>query len=155
MNKFCIDLQGTMLPDVIAAVVEAWYDSEILAKSRQSLDLAIKMKDTMMDEAILIQNDTTNYKRMKIKLERRGNKIGLRGFLPSKTAKNDYEFQRISFAQPFTPKGFASAKFLAQLVIDDLETGNFAWEKWNDKHFIEKSALAFSSNYDESVLARM
>jgi len=28
MSKFCIDLEGTMLPDVIAAVVEAWYDAQ-------------------------------------------------------------------------------------------------------------------------------
>jgi hypothetical protein len=26
MSKFCIDLEGMMLPDAIAAVVEAWYD---------------------------------------------------------------------------------------------------------------------------------
>jgi hypothetical protein len=155
MSKFCIELEGMMLPDAIAAVVEAWYDSQVLTKFRQSLDSAIEMKDATMDEAILIQNDSTKFKRMKIKLERRGNKIGLRGFLPSKTVKNGYAFQRISFAQPSTPKGFASARFLAQLVIEDLETGNFVWEKWNDKHFIEESALAFAGTYDESVLAPM
>jgi hypothetical protein len=27
MSKFCIDLEGVMLPDAIAAVVEAWYDA--------------------------------------------------------------------------------------------------------------------------------
>jgi hypothetical protein len=26
MSKFCIDLEDVMLPDAIAAVVEAWYD---------------------------------------------------------------------------------------------------------------------------------
>jgi biotin operon repressor len=28
MSKFCIDLDGVMLPDAIAAVVEAWYDAQ-------------------------------------------------------------------------------------------------------------------------------
>ena len=28
MSKFCIDLEGMMLPDAIAAVVEAWYDAQ-------------------------------------------------------------------------------------------------------------------------------
>ena len=28
MSKFCIDLEGVMLPDAIAAVVEAWYDAQ-------------------------------------------------------------------------------------------------------------------------------
>ena len=28
MSKFCIDLDGMMLPDAIAAVVEAWYDAQ-------------------------------------------------------------------------------------------------------------------------------
>ena len=28
MTKFCIELEGVMLPDAIAAVVEAWYDAQ-------------------------------------------------------------------------------------------------------------------------------
>lgn len=28
MSKFCIDLEGVMLPDAIAAVVEAWLDAQ-------------------------------------------------------------------------------------------------------------------------------
>jgi len=28
MSTFCIDLEGVMLPDAIAAVVEAWYDAQ-------------------------------------------------------------------------------------------------------------------------------
>lgn len=28
MSKFCIELEGMMLPDAIAAVVEAWYDAQ-------------------------------------------------------------------------------------------------------------------------------
>ena len=28
MSKFCIELEGMMMPDAIAAVVEAWYDAQ-------------------------------------------------------------------------------------------------------------------------------
>lgn len=28
MSKFCIELEGMMLPDAIAAVVEAWYEAQ-------------------------------------------------------------------------------------------------------------------------------
>jgi hypothetical protein len=34
MSKFCIDLEGVMLPDAIAAVVEAWYDAQNEAGER-------------------------------------------------------------------------------------------------------------------------
>ncbi len=30
MSKFCIELNGVMLPDAIAAVVEAWYEAQNL-----------------------------------------------------------------------------------------------------------------------------
>jgi hypothetical protein len=32
MSKFCIDLEGMMLPDAIAAIVEAWYDAQTTDK---------------------------------------------------------------------------------------------------------------------------
>ena len=37
MSKFCIDLEGVMLPDAIAAVVEAWYDVQNKAGERQAI----------------------------------------------------------------------------------------------------------------------
>jgi len=33
MSKFCIDLEGMLLPDAIAAVVEAWYEKQALSFS--------------------------------------------------------------------------------------------------------------------------
>ena len=37
MSKFCIELEGVMLPDAIAAVVEAWYEA-------QNMDISINEK---------------------------------------------------------------------------------------------------------------
>jgi hypothetical protein len=41
MSKFCIDLEGMMLPDAIAAVVEAWYDAQM--PSEQSIQQHIRI----------------------------------------------------------------------------------------------------------------
>jgi hypothetical protein len=48
MSKFCIDLEGMMLPDAIAAVVEAWYDaqSSTFSNLAESWDKKIDIKAT-------------------------------------------------------------------------------------------------------------
>jgi len=33
MSQFCIDFEGMLLPDAIAAVVEAWYEAQIAEQS--------------------------------------------------------------------------------------------------------------------------
>jgi hypothetical protein len=40
MSKFCIDLEGVMLPDAIAAVVEAWYDAQNTLVSNANEEIA-------------------------------------------------------------------------------------------------------------------
>jgi hypothetical protein len=47
MSNFCIDLDGMMLPDAIAAVVEAWYEAqntELKADWVEQLRLKIKQE---------------------------------------------------------------------------------------------------------------
>jgi hypothetical protein len=45
MSKFCIDLEGMMLPDAIAAVVEAWYDVQNgMQQSNWEEELRLKIK---------------------------------------------------------------------------------------------------------------
>jgi hypothetical protein len=39
MSKFCIDLEGMMLPDAIAAVVEAWYDAQNAGVADQAQEI--------------------------------------------------------------------------------------------------------------------
>ena len=44
MSKFCIELKGMMLPDAIAAVVEAWYEAQNLTlqiKSQENADIRL------------------------------------------------------------------------------------------------------------------
>ena len=97
--------------------------------------------------------DHHSLKQMKIKLEKRGNKIGLRGFLPSKTIKNGFAMQRISFGQPSTAVGLRASKLLAELVIDQLNDGLFDWQKWSDKDFVTSTALNLLRMYDREMVA--
>jgi hypothetical protein len=44
MTKFCIELEGVMLPDAIAAVVEAWYDAQNTESFDWVTDLRMQIK---------------------------------------------------------------------------------------------------------------
>ena len=45
MSKFCIELEGVMLPDAIAAVVEAWYDVQNVESAADWVeDLRLQIK---------------------------------------------------------------------------------------------------------------
>ncbi len=47
MSKFCIDLEGIMLPDAIAAVVEAWYEAQnCTPQDKSQIDDLIPMIST-------------------------------------------------------------------------------------------------------------
>jgi len=45
MSKFCIELEGVMLPDAIAAVVEAWYEAQNVESAADWVeDLRLQIK---------------------------------------------------------------------------------------------------------------
>ena len=44
MSKFCIELEGVMLPDAIAAVVDAWYDAQNTESFDWVTDLRMQIK---------------------------------------------------------------------------------------------------------------
>jgi hypothetical protein len=48
MSKFCIELEGMMLPDAIAAVVEAWYEVQNV-ETVQTDDSAINCKQRIVE----------------------------------------------------------------------------------------------------------
>lgn len=151
MSHFSINLAGMTLPDAIAAVVEAWYDCQVLTEYRQDINIAITDKDGAIDDSIAIINELYNFKQMKIKLERRGGKIGIRGLLPSKTVENGFAVQRISLGQPLTAAGLRASKLLAELVIDQLKDGLFDWQKWNDRKFVFSTASNLLETYDQEM----
>ena len=57
MSKFCIDLEGMLLPDAIAAVVEAWYEAQSVDNTGS---LSIKLQPATTDPRSLFYQ-TNNF----------------------------------------------------------------------------------------------
>ena len=57
MSKFCIDLEGMLLPDAIAAVVEAWYEAQSVDNTGTS---SIKLQPKTTDPLSLFYQ-TSNF----------------------------------------------------------------------------------------------
>ena len=151
MSKFCIDLEGVMLPDAIAAVVEAWYDAqdtEVVQKIYNQPISDPRIIEGDLNQKIGLSNEIIIDKLLKSKLklsmyiEQRGDKLAIRGKLPSKTnAESSWAVQRISIGVPAKPSNVKKAEILICLLIDQLKRGDFSWDKWSDKNYI-KSACA-------------
>jgi len=58
MSKFCIDLEGMMLPDAIAAVIEAWYKAQSLNFS----NLAESCNKPLASNSIFAENHAKRHK---------------------------------------------------------------------------------------------
>jgi len=143
MSKFCIELEGMMLPDAIAAVVEAWYDAHM--EEEQS---AIKKEICFIDQeqsmealdlTIANLNQSPKIKGTRLAIERRGNKLAIRGKLPSKQdCGGNYSYQRISLGIQANAYNAKVAEIFVLLIIDQLKRDEFMWSKWNDDKYIEK-----------------
>ena len=69
-------------------------------------------------------------KGIKIRIEKRGNTINLRGPLPSKGNNKEIKNQRISLNLNANSEGFNNAKKLLDLLILQLQHNQFNWENW-------------------------
>jgi hypothetical protein len=63
MSKFCIDLEGMMLPDAIAAVVEAWYDAQNAEAANQGQETCYTIPKL---EKVLKRSRATIYRYLNI-----------------------------------------------------------------------------------------
>jgi hypothetical protein len=63
MSKFCIDLEGVMLPDAIAAVVEAWYDAQSAGVAAQAQEVCYTIPRL---EKVLNRSRATIYRYLNI-----------------------------------------------------------------------------------------
>jgi hypothetical protein len=151
MTKFCIELEGMMLPDAIAAVVEAWYDAQNTQAVKKNCGQSIsdpRLLEGELNQKIGLSNEIIKDKQSKSKLklsmyiEQRGGKLAIRGRFPSKAnAETPWVVQRISIGVAASPSNVKKAEILACLLIDQLKRGDFSWGKWSDKDYI-KSACA-------------
>lgn len=91
-----IDLAKASLPDAIAVMVDAWLEAqEIEQKNSERADSSEKdYKD--VDSVIAQHNTIMQSRKSGLRLERRGNKLSIRGRLPSKENPCKWITQRIS-----------------------------------------------------------
>ena len=92
----------------------------------------------------------------KLKIEKRGGKLNLRGSLPSKENKNIQKVQRISLGIDADTDGLEEAKKKLQLINLQLELNQFEWRNWitssiqeNNKtyEFFIKEISEFEKNF--------
>ncbi len=66
----------------------------------------------------------------KLRIEKRGEKLNIRGSLPSKEDKNNFKIQRISLGLKADISGLEEAKKKLQLINLQLELNQFNWINW-------------------------
>ena len=69
----------------------------------------------------------------RLRIEQRGQKLGLRGTLPCRDDRARQSVQRISLGLNADPKGFEEASQTARMVQRQLERGTFKWEDWRSQ----------------------
>ncbi len=79
-----------------------------------------------------INNDLA-CKDIRLRLEKRGEKLNLRGPLPSKELQGVIKTQRISLGLPANTKGLIEAEKLLQLVLLQIKRNQFSWDNWSSK----------------------
>ena len=78
-------------------------------------------------------NDKFATQGSKLKIEKRGEKLNIRGSLPSKEDKNKFKVQRISLGLKADISGLEEAKKKLQLIDLQLELNQFDWIDWLSK----------------------
>jgi len=71
----------------------------------------------------------------KLKIEKRGGKLNIRGSLPSKENKNIQKVQRISLGIDANNYGLEEAEKKLQLINLQLELDQFEWRNWITSSF--------------------
>jgi len=75
-------------------------------------------------------NDKFATQGSKLRIEKRGEKLNIRGSLPSKEDKNNFKIQRISLGLKADISGLDEAKKKLQLINLQLELNQFDWINW-------------------------
>jgi len=80
-------------------------------------------------------NDKFATQGSKLKIEKRGEKLNIRGSLPSKIDNNNFKIQRISLGLKADISGLEEAKKKLQLINLQLELNQFDWINWIGKPY--------------------
>lgn len=82
------------------------------------------------DAALVSFNSRLAQSGVALRLERRGDRLGLRGPLPCRHGTGTSPVQRIALGQPADPSGLARAQAQLRDVLAQLQRGTFQWEQW-------------------------
>ena len=87
----------------------------------------------------------------KLKIEKRGGKLNIRGSLPLKENKNIQKVQRISLGINANNYGLEEAKKKLQLINLQLELDQFEWKNWitSSTHKCDKTHELFIKKISE------
>jgi len=80
-------------------------------------------------------NDKFATQGSKLKIEKRGEKLNIRGSLPSKEDNNNFKIQRISLGLKADISGLEEAQKKLQLINLQLELNQFDWINWIGKPY--------------------
>ena len=83
-------------------------------------------------------NDKFATQGSKLKIEKRGEKLNIRGSLPSKEDKNNFKVQRLSLGLKADISGLEEAKKKLQLINLQLELDQFDWFNWINENKKDK-----------------
>ena len=75
-------------------------------------------------------NENFALKGSKLKIEKRGEKLNIRGSLPTKTNNHIFKTQRISLGLNANSSGLEEAKKKLQLINLQLDLKQFNWNNW-------------------------
>ena len=85
------------------------------------------------DNELINTNKSLAVTGIKLRIERRGKKLNIRGPLPSRKSTEDIKSQRISLNIQADIEGLAKAKKLIQLINLQIQHKQFNWENWRKK----------------------
>jgi len=88
-------------------------------------------------------NDKFATQGSKLKIEKRGGNLNIRGSLPSKEDKNHYKIQRISLGLKADIHGLEEAQKKLQLINLQLELDQFDWINWIGKYQKKEKKINF------------
>ncbi len=95
-------------------------------------------------------NDKFATQGSKLKIEKRGEKLSIRGSLPSKKDKKNFKVQRISLGINANISGLEQAKKKLQLINLQLELNQFEWINWEvNSNKDKKESFEFSTKVKE------
>ena len=90
------------------------------------------------DSAIVAANTALAEQGCGLRVERRGQKLNLRGRLPCRQQPNQWKTQRLSLGLLADLNGLKEAERIVQLVELQLQRQLFAWDQWLPKQKIQQ-----------------